>query len=106
MQLGTRLESMPMARGSSVRLVYFTLLNSKTLVFSIMAIEVVISFPLAPEATSVAFTPVARRITIFTANRALGYSHTPVYAHLHKLYGTAVVISKRGRPASGGWVPL
>ncbi len=38
--------------------------------------------PLATETTSVAFTPVAGRITIFLPNRALGYPHALGFNHI------------------------
>ena len=37
---------------------------------------------LAPEATSVAFTPVAGRITVLLPNRTLGYSHAFTVSHI------------------------
>ena len=36
---------------------------------------------LASEATSVAFTPVARRVTVLLPNRALGYPHAFTVSH-------------------------
>jgi len=37
---------------------------------------------LASEATSVAFTKIAGRITVLLSNGALGYSHTLAFSHL------------------------